>query len=69
MFGATPFFLFFGMITTIGFFYYKIFMKDTSLTWYEEELFDKIENKNESEKDKNKSEIELQNHTERELIH
>ncbi len=43
-------------------------MKDTSLTWYEEELFDKIENKNESEKDKNKSEIELQNHTERELI-
>ena len=43
-------------------------MKDTSLTWYEEELFEKIENKNKSEKDKNKSEIELQNHTERELI-
>jgi hypothetical protein len=41
MFGATLFFLFFGMITAIGFFYYKIVMKDTSITWLEEESLEK----------------------------
>ena len=68
MFGATPFFLFFGMVTTIGFFYYKFVLKDTSLTWFEEELIDKSLNKLDINKNNNKSEIELQNHTDRELI-
>ena len=68
MFGATPFFLFFGMVTTIGFFYYKFVLKDTSLTWFEEELIDKSLNKLDIIKNNNKCEIELQNHTDRELI-
>jgi len=58
MFGATPFFLFFGMTTLIGLFYYKFVLRDTSQTWFEEELFDKTKSNIDGEKN-SKSEIEL----------
>jgi hypothetical protein len=58
MFGATPFFLFFGMVTAIGFFYFKFFLKDTSLTWFEEEIQVKTNINIDSEKN-SKIEIEL----------